>query len=54
MEARRGAVEADIGADARLGGVRVERLQVGALMEEPAFDDGADEIRFIRHGSTGG
>ena len=44
MQAGRGAVEADVGDDAALRGRRVERLGVGALVDEAARRDLAQEL----------
>ena len=44
MQRRRRAVVADIGGEAALRGERVEPLRVGALMDEAALLEDAQEV----------
>ena len=48
MEARRGRVEADIGADDVLGGERVQRRGVGQLVDVAALVEQLEEGRIVR------
>ena len=43
VQAGRSAVEADVGGDRPLAGQRVERFEVGALVQVAALDEGTHE-----------
>ena len=50
MQAGRRAVEANVGGEAALAGLVIQRVQIRALMHEPAPDDAVNEFgRVIAH-----
>ena len=54
MQAGRRAIETDVGRDRALGGLGVQGVEVRALVQESAFLDALDKIRFMAgHDSPG-
>ena len=53
MQTVGGAIVADISGDARLVEPRVERFEIGALMDKAAFDSGGEKPGMrARHGAV--